>query len=68
MINRNMTNEENHNQTFVDGQNLKVSTMNAKPSWIVDLERFRVFLAEKYKVKEAYYFIGAFDPKKPRFI
>lgn len=51
------------NQAFIDGQNLKISTMNAKPSWNVDLKRFRVFLSEKYKVSEAYYFIGAFDPK-----
>ena len=25
--------------------------------------RFRVFLLEKYKVNEAYYFIGAYNPK-----
>ena len=51
------------NQAFIDGQNLKVSTMNARPCWTVDLKRFRVFLSEKYKAKEAYYFIGAYDPK-----
>lgn len=51
------------NQAFIDGQNLKISTMNASPSWTVDLKRFRVFLAEKYDVNEAYYFVGAFDPK-----
>ena len=50
---------EAHNEAFIDGQNLKVSTFRAKPSWNIDLKRF----AEKYKVKEAYYFIGAFDPK-----
>ena len=52
-----------NNQAFIDGQNLKISTMNAKPSWTIDLRRFRVFLSEKYKVSEAYYFIGAYDPK-----
>lgn len=52
-----------NNQAFIDGQNLKVSTMNARPSWTVDLKRFRVFLLEKYKVNEAYYFIGAYNPK-----
>ena len=52
-----------NNQAFIDGQNLKVSTMTASPSWTIDLKKFRRFLAEKYKVKEAYYFIGAFDPK-----
>lgn len=52
-----------YNQAFIDGQNLKVSTMNAESSWTVDLRRFRVFLVEKYKVREAYYFIGAYDSK-----
>ena len=52
-----------NNQAFIDGQNLKVSTMTATPSWTVDLKRFRIFLSEKYKVAEAYYFIGAYDPR-----
>ena len=52
-----------NNQAFIDGQNLKISTMNAAPSWVVDLERFRVFLREKYNVSEAYYFVGAYDPR-----
>ena len=33
------------------------------PSWNVDLNRFRVYLSQKYNVSEAYYFIGAYDPK-----
>lgn len=28
-----------------------------------DLKRFRVYLSQKYNVNEAYYFIGAYDPK-----
>ena len=51
------------NQAFIDGQNLRISTMNAQPSWTVDLKKFRRFLLEKYKVSEAYYFIGTFDPR-----
>ncbi len=51
------------NQAFIDGQNLNVSTTRAKTPWKVDLQRFRVFLKEKYQVSEAYYFIGAYDPK-----
>lgn len=51
------------NQAFIDGQNLKISTMNAKPAWTVDLRRFRIFLSEKYQVKDAYCFIGSFDSK-----
>lgn len=52
-----------NNQAFIDGQNLAMGTMNANPSWIVDLKRFRVFLTEKYKVDRAYYFVGAFSKK-----
>ena len=52
-----------NNQAFIDGQNLNVSTTNAESSWTVDLKRFRIFLSEKYNVNEAYYFIGAYDPK-----
>lgn len=55
--------KETKNQAFIDGQNLKIGTMNAKPSWTIDLARFRIFLKEKYHIEEAYYFIGAFDSK-----
>ncbi|MCL2085654.1 NYN domain-containing protein [Candidatus Saccharibacteria bacterium] len=47
-----------NNQAFIDGQNLHLSTTGARKSWKVDLERFRVYLREKYKVGKAYYFIG----------
>lgn len=52
-----------HNEAFIDGQNLKMGTINAKSPWTVDLKRFRVYLAEKYNVAEAYYFIGAYMPE-----
>lgn len=52
-----------NNRAFIDGQNLRLGTTNAKPSWTIDLKRFRVFLMEKYKVQQAYYFMGAYDPK-----
>ena len=47
------------NQAFIDGQNLYMNT-NAH-GWKVDLERFRVYLREKYDVDTAYYFLGAVD-------
>ena len=47
------------NQAFIDGQNLQLGTTKARPSWKVDLHRFRVYLREKYNVEEAYYFLGA---------
>ncbi len=56
-------NKEMNNRAFIDGQNLRLGTTSAEPAWTIDLKRFRVFLAERYKVKQAYYFMGAYDPK-----
>jgi hypothetical protein len=38
------------NIAYIDGQNLYMGTTNSKPSWSVDLTRFRVYLKEKYEV------------------
>ena len=54
------------NQAFIDGQNLYLSTTNAKTPWRVDLYRFRVYLKEKYNVEKAYYFIGAVDDDRDK--
>lgn len=51
-----------HNQAFIDGQNLYMGTTGASESWKLDLRRFRVHLKQKYRVDEAYYFLGAYDP------
>lgn len=45
-----------HNQAFIDGQNLYLNIR--ANGWSVDLNRFRIYLAEKYNVDKAYYFIG----------
>ena len=50
-----------NNQAFIDGQNLYLGTERAKPSWHIDYGKFRVYLKEKYKVIDAYYFMGAYD-------
>jgi len=52
-----------HNQAFIDGHNLRLGTVEAKPSWKIDLAKFRVYLKEKYHVETAYYFMGTFDPR-----
>jgi uncharacterized LabA/DUF88 family protein len=41
---------------FIDGQNLHLGTK--EDSWVVDLQKFRTYLADKYHVSEAYYFLG----------
>ena len=45
-----------NNQAFIDGQNLYNNTKSN--NWKIDLKKFRVYLKEKYKVENAYYFIG----------
>lgn len=44
------------NFAFIDRQNLHLGTR--EENWSIDFRRFRVYLKDKYKVEEAYYFIG----------
>lgn len=44
------------NVAFVDGQNLHLGTK--VKGWSVNHARLRVYLRDKYKVGEAYYFLG----------
>lgn len=48
--------QKENNLAFIDGQNLHLGTK--EEGWKVDLVKFRIYLKEKYKVKEAYYFLG----------
>ena len=51
-----MKNQEPKNYAFIDSQNLNLSIQ--KLGWKLDFKRFRVYLKEKYKVKDAFIFIG----------
>jgi uncharacterized LabA/DUF88 family protein len=44
------------NIAFIDGQNLYLGTK--QNGWSVDHAKLRIYLHEKYKVDEAYYFLG----------
>ncbi|PIZ71350.1 hypothetical protein COY07_05165 [Candidatus Peregrinibacteria bacterium CG_4_10_14_0_2_um_filter_43_11] len=44
------------NIAYIDGQNLHLGTM--ENNWSVDYKKFRIYLRDKYKVEEAYYFLG----------
>lgn len=46
------------NIAYIDGQNLYMGTTKSTPKWHVDLARFRRYLAEKYNVTTAYYYLG----------
>jgi uncharacterized LabA/DUF88 family protein len=44
------------NYAFIDGNNLHLSVINI--GWKLDYRKFRQYLADKYNVNKAYYFIG----------
>jgi uncharacterized LabA/DUF88 family protein len=44
------------NYAFVDSQNLNLAIR--EQGWSLDFKRFRVYLADKYKIKKAFLFIG----------
>ncbi len=51
--------KQNKNYAFIDGQNLYMGTAKRKSEpWMVDLKRFRIYLAEKYGVTTAFYHLG----------
>ena len=47
------------NYAYIDGANLHKGIKDL--GWNLDHKRFREFLRQKYKVKEAYYFVGYLD-------
>jgi len=49
------------NQAFIDAQNLYLGTTKADVPWILDLKRFRIYLAQKYRAEKAYYFLGTYE-------
>jgi uncharacterized LabA/DUF88 family protein len=54
--------KENKNYAFIDGQNLYMGTAKKEiDSWKIDLARFRIYLAQKYNVSKAFYFLGYLD-------
>jgi len=45
-----------NNYAFMDSQNLNLSIR--KQGWVLDFRKFRTYLRDKYKVTEAFLFIG----------
>lgn len=48
--------KKQHNYAFIDSQNLNLAIRSL--GWKLDFKRFRVYLAEKYGVSQAFLFIG----------
>lgn len=46
------------NYCYIDGQNLHLGTAGTNPPWNIDLNKFRVYLREKYHVEKAFYYLG----------
>ncbi|MEI6042657.1 MAG: NYN domain-containing protein [bacterium] len=47
------------NYAFIDGQNLYIGTVKKEnDAWSIDLKKFRIYLAEKYFVTQAFYHLG----------
>lgn len=46
------------NFAYIDGQNLYMGTTTQEPAWEIDLVRFREYLARKYNVEKAFYYLG----------
>lgn len=53
------------NFAFIDGQNLNLGIQSL--GWKLDFARFRRYLAEKYSVVTAYYFIGYIPGNQPLY-
>lgn len=54
-----------NNFAFIDGQNLNLGIQNL--GWKLNFYRFRKYLAEKYSVTIAYYFIGYIPGNQPLY-
>ena len=48
-----------NNIAFIDGQNLHLWTISE--NWQIDFKRFRIYLKDKFKVKEAYFYLWFLD-------
>jgi len=52
------------NIAYIDGQNLHLATTKHQTSpWCLDLKKFREYLAKKYHVQHAYYWLGFVNNK-----
>ena len=54
-----------NNYAFIDGQNLNLGIKNL--GWKLDYARFRRYLADKYSINTAYYFIGYVAGNQPLY-
>jgi uncharacterized LabA/DUF88 family protein len=58
--------QEYNNFAYIDGANLHKGVGDL--GWVLDYKKFRVWLSEKYSVKQAYLFIGLVAKNKDLYI
>jgi uncharacterized LabA/DUF88 family protein len=51
--------KKENNIAFIDAQNLHLWTQTEK--WIIDFKKFRIYLKDKFKIEEAYFFLWFVD-------
>jgi uncharacterized LabA/DUF88 family protein len=49
------------NYAFIDGQNLHMGVTEV--GWKIDYKKLRIYLKDKYKIGQAFYFIGYYSEK-----
>lgn len=54
-----------NNYAFIDSQNVNLSIQ--AQGWKLDFQRFRVYLRDKYSVKQAFLFIGYLPANQPLY-
>ncbi len=57
--------KKDNNFAFIDGQNLNLGIKSL--GWKLNFYRFRKYLAEKYSINTAYYFIGYISGNQPLY-
>ena len=53
-----------NNYAFIDGQNLYLGTKSK--NWLIDFERLKIYLSDKYSVNKIFYFWGYYDQKNEK--
>jgi len=54
--------QSKNNYAFIDSQNLNLAIRDL--GWKLDYKRFRIYLADKFKIRKAFLFIGYVEKNK----
>jgi len=57
--------KKENNISFIDAQNLHLGT--SCDNWKIDFKKFRIYLRDKFKVNEIYFFLGFLDENQQTF-